>query len=139
MTPDTLMLDTVAAAIQQVPVDSVPLSNIIPEKSGFIFDLVRLFRGMLGMVVLLAIAYVFSNNRKAVNWKMVGTGLLFQLILAIGILYVPFVQVFFEFKKSENIHRGGKSHENVHITDGLILSMGKGPKNTYFGHPISLL
>jgi CNT family concentrative nucleoside transporter len=51
---------------------------------------------MMGMVVLIAIAYVFSNNRKAVNWRMVGTGLLFQLVLAIGILYVPFLQVFFE-------------------------------------------
>ena len=97
MIQDTLMLDTVAAAIQQVPVDTVPLSNIIPEKTGFTFDLVRLFRGMLGMAVLLAIAYVFSSNRKAVNWRMVGRGLLFQLILAVGILYVPFVQVFFEF------------------------------------------
>ncbi|MDF1574482.1 MAG: nucleoside transporter C-terminal domain-containing protein [Bacteroidales bacterium] len=70
---------------------------MIPERSGFDFDLIRLFRGMLGMAVLLALAYLFSNNRKAVNWKMVGTGLLFQVILAIGILYVPFVQVFFEF------------------------------------------
>lgn len=97
MIADTLMLDTVAAVIQQAPVDSVPLSNIIPEKAGFTFNLVRLLRGMLGMLVLLAIAYLFSSKRKAVNWRMVGTGLLFQLILAVGILYVPFVQVFFEF------------------------------------------
>lgn len=97
MIADTLLLDTVAAAVQQVPLDSVPLSNIIPEKAGFTFNLVRLLRGIMGMLVLLAIAYLFSNNRKAVNWKMVGTGLLFQLILAVGILYIPFVQVFFEF------------------------------------------
>ena len=97
MITDTLMVDTVLAVIQQAPIESVPLSNIIPEKAGFTFDLVRLLRGMMGMAVLIAIAYAFSNNRKAVNWKMVGTGLLFQLILAIGILYIPFVQVFFEF------------------------------------------
>jgi CNT family concentrative nucleoside transporter len=97
MITDTLMVDTVLAVIQQAPIESVPLSNIIPEKAGFTFDLVRLLRGMMGMAVLIAIAYLFSNNRKAVNWKMVGTGLLFQLILAIGILYIPFVQVFFEF------------------------------------------
>ena len=97
MITDTLMVDTVLAVIQQAPIESVPLSNIIPEKAGFTFDLVRLLRGMMGMAVLIGIAYVFSNNRKAVNWKMVGTGLLFQLILAIGILYIPFVQVFFEF------------------------------------------
>jgi CNT family concentrative nucleoside transporter len=97
MIADTLLIDTVAAAIQQVPVDSVPLSNIIPEKAGFTFDLVRLLRGLMGMAVLIAIAFAFSSNRKAINWKMVGTGLLFQLILAVGILYIPFVQVFFEF------------------------------------------
>jgi len=97
MITDTLMVDTVVAVIQQAQIESVPLSNIIPEKAGFTFDLVRLLRGMMGMAVLIAIAYVFSNNKKAVNWKMVGTGLLFQVILAIGILYIPFVQVFFEF------------------------------------------
>jgi len=97
MITDTLMVDTTLAVIQQLPVDTVPLSNIIPEKAGFSFDLVRLLRGMMGMVVLIAIAYVFSNNRKAVNWRMVGRGLVFQIILAVGILYIPFVQVFFEF------------------------------------------
>ncbi len=97
MITDTLMVDTVVAVIQQAVVDSVPLSNIIPDRAGFDFDLVRLLRGMMGMAVLIAIAYVFSNNRKAVSWKMVGTGLLFQLILAVVILYIPFVQVFFEF------------------------------------------
>ncbi|MCK5066335.1 MAG: Na+ dependent nucleoside transporter [Bacteroidales bacterium] len=70
---------------------------MIPERVGFDFNLVKLLRGMMGMAVLIAIAWAFSSNRKAVNWKMVGTGLLFQLLLAIGILYVPFVQVFFEF------------------------------------------
>lgn len=97
MIPDTLMLDTVVAILQQTPVDAVPLSNIIPERAGFDFDIVRILRGVLGMAVLIAIAYLFSNNRKAISWKMVGTGLLFQLILAIGILYIPFVQDFFEF------------------------------------------
>lgn len=97
MITDTLMYDTLVAVLQQTPVDAVPLSNILPQRAGFDFDIVRLLRGVIGMVVLIAIAYLFSNNRKAISWKMVGTGLLFQLILAIGILYIPFVQVFFEF------------------------------------------
>lgn len=97
MIADTLVVDTVVAILQQAPVESVPFSNIVPVGAGFNFDLVRLLRGVLGMAVLIAIAYLFSNNRKAISWKMVGTGLLFQLILAIGILYIPFVQVFFEF------------------------------------------
>ncbi len=97
MITDSLMLDTVLTAIQQAPVDVAPMSNLLPERSGFDFDLIRLLRGLLGMLVLIAVAYLFSNNRKAVNWKMVGTGLIFQILLAIGILYIPFVQIFFEF------------------------------------------
>jgi len=96
MITDTLMVDTVHAVIQQAA-EGLPMSNILPEQAGFDFSLVKLLRGMLGMAVLIAIAYAFSSNRKAVNWKMVGLGLLFQLLLAIGILYVPFLQVFFEF------------------------------------------
>ena len=96
MIAETMVVDTVVATFQQAT-EVVPLSNIIPERTGFDFNLVKLLRGMMGMAVLIAIAWAFSSNRKAVNWKMVGTGLLFQLLLAIGILYIPFVQVFFEF------------------------------------------
>ncbi len=91
-----MVVDTVISAIQHAS-EVVPLSNIIPERVGFDFNVVKILRGMMGMVVLIAIAWAFSSNRKAVNWKMVGTGLLFQFLLAIGIIYIPFVQVFFEF------------------------------------------
>ncbi len=44
------------------------------------------FRGAVGMLVLLLIAFVFSSNRKRINWKTVTVGLITQLILAVGIL-----------------------------------------------------
>ena len=53
-------------------------------------------RGLLGMVVLIAIAYIFSSNRKSISWKVVGIGLFMQLIIAVGVLYVPWVKIFFE-------------------------------------------
>jgi concentrative nucleoside transporter, CNT family len=57
---------------------------------------VGIMRGVLGMVVLLLIAFLFSSNRKAINWKTVGLGIGAQLILAIGVLKVGFVQKAFE-------------------------------------------
>ncbi len=72
------------------------MTNILPEMSGFDFSLERILRGLLGMVVLISIAWIFSTDRKSIAWKTVGTGLLIQMVLAIGILYVPFLQVFFE-------------------------------------------
>lgn len=53
-------------------------------------------RGALGMFALLIIAFLFSANKKAINWKTVGLGLAFQLIIAIGVLKVPFIQNAFE-------------------------------------------
>lgn len=56
-----------------------------------------IWRGILGMVSLLVIAYFFSSNKKAINWKTVGLGIAAQLILAVGVLKVPFVKAGFEF------------------------------------------
>ena len=56
-----------------------------------------IWRGLLGMISLLAIAYLFSSNRKAINWKTVGIGIAAQLMLAIGVLKIPFVKAGFEF------------------------------------------
>jgi len=61
------------------------------------FSLNSLFRGILGMLALLGIAYIFSSNRKAINWKTIGIGLALQLILAVGVLKVGFVKASFEF------------------------------------------
>ncbi|MBZ9629228.1 Na+ dependent nucleoside transporter [Salegentibacter sp. LM13S] len=52
-------------------------------------------RGALGMLTLLIIAFLFSSNRKAINWKTVGVGLGAQLLLAFGVLKVPFIQSIF--------------------------------------------
>ena len=69
------------------------LSGIIPSQ-GITFTSV--WKGVLGMFSLLFISFLFSSNRKAINWKTVGIGLGFQLIIAIGVLKVSFVQNAFE-------------------------------------------
>jgi CNT family concentrative nucleoside transporter len=60
------------------------------------FSIVTVLRGILGMLVLVAICYIFSSNRRAISWKVVATGLVLQVLLALGVLYVPFIQTFFE-------------------------------------------
>lgn len=55
-----------------------------------------IYRGIIGMVALLVIAWLFSSNRKAINWKLVGKGLLIQLVFAILVLKVDFVADGFE-------------------------------------------
>jgi concentrative nucleoside transporter, CNT family len=53
------------------------------------------FTGLLGIVLILAIAYALSNNRKAINFRTVGVGLALQAILAIFILKTPVGQAIF--------------------------------------------
>jgi len=61
------------------------------------FSLNSMLRGILGMITLLFLAFLFSSNKKAIQWKTVGIGLALQLIIAIGVLRVPFVQKAFDF------------------------------------------
>ena len=86
-------LNTFAQSAQEIL--PVAASKTIIPNAGFSFD--SLWRGVLGMVCLLVIAYLCSTNRKAINWKTIGIGLGAQLLLAIGVLKVPFVQKSFEF------------------------------------------
>jgi CNT family concentrative nucleoside transporter len=48
------------------------------------------FTGLIGIVVLLAIAFALSNNRKKINLRIVGWGLGLQMVFAIFILKLPF-------------------------------------------------
>lgn len=68
--------------------------TILPSQG---FSINSLWRGVLGMFVLLIIAFLFSANRRAVDWKKVAIGLSLQLIIAIGVLKVKFIQTIFNF------------------------------------------
>ena len=59
-------------------------------------SITSLFRGVLGMGVLLLIAVLFSANRKKIAWKTVGLGLLTQIIIAIGVLKISLIKRLFE-------------------------------------------
>ncbi|HIB37694.1 MAG TPA: Na+ dependent nucleoside transporter [Mesonia sp.] len=75
--------------------DTQATENQIIKSQGFTFT--SFWRGVLGMFTLLIIAFLFSSNRKAINWKTVGIGLGLQLLLAYGVLKVDWVKSVFEF------------------------------------------
>lgn len=55
------------------------------------------FLGILGLFTLLAIAYLLSENKNAINYKTVVYGLIFQLLFALFILKTPFGAPIFSF------------------------------------------
>ena len=51
--------------------------------------LARIGFGLFGLAVLVGIAWLFSNNKKAVDWRLVLTGIALQIGFAAFVLLVP--------------------------------------------------
>jgi CNT family concentrative nucleoside transporter len=45
--------------------------------------------GLFGLAVLIAIAFAFSSDKRAVNWRLVGTGVALQILFALVVLKLP--------------------------------------------------
>ncbi|MCL4547018.1 MAG: NupC/NupG family nucleoside CNT transporter [Bacteroidetes bacterium] len=56
---------------------------------------VSLLRGVIGLTILLGIAFLFSNNKKRINWKLVATGVTIQVIFAIFIIHSETLRAWF--------------------------------------------
>ena len=50
-------------------------------------NMISLLRGVLGLVLILGIAILFSNNRRRISWRLVFSGILIQVVFAVFILY----------------------------------------------------
>ncbi len=61
------------------------------------FSFVSLLRGLLGIAILIGLAYLISSKRKSINWRVVGIGLSIQFVIAIVVLKVPVFQYIIEF------------------------------------------
>ncbi|MAZ58335.1 MAG: Na+ dependent nucleoside transporter [Flavobacteriales bacterium] len=59
-------------------------------------NLETIIRGLIGIITLLSVCYIFSTNRKKINWSIVLKGLIIQIIFAICILKVPFIGNIFQ-------------------------------------------
>jgi CNT family concentrative nucleoside transporter len=53
------------------------------------------FTGIIGIALIFGIAFLMSNNRKAINYRLVFSGLAIQLVLAVFILKIPFGKALF--------------------------------------------
>ncbi len=72
------------------------------------------FQGIFGIVLILGIAFLFSNNRSKINYRLVASGLFLQIVIAILILKVPPITRFFQLlghgmEKIEQFARQGAS------------------------------
>ena len=105
-----------------IPLSAQQVTEQIVPSAGVSFE--SIWRGILGMIVLIFIAYLFSANKKAIQWKTVGIGLAFQLLIAIGVLKISFIQSAFEgvgqiFVSVLDFTRAGSKF----LFEGLVVDM----------------
>ncbi|MGQ3015399.1 MAG: Na+ dependent nucleoside transporter N-terminal domain-containing protein, partial [Flavobacteriales bacterium] len=101
-TQDTLRTDSVYVdSLQQaatVVTDTVKTAVVPPFRvASEGVSLMSVSRGMLGILICVIILFLFSNNRAKINWKLVISGIVLQLLLGILVLKVPFVKNVFEY------------------------------------------
>jgi CNT family concentrative nucleoside transporter len=92
------------------------------------------FSGSLGVALILGLAFLASNNRKAINYRLVISGLLLQLGIALLVLKVPPVTRFFQWLGKgmghiEEFARAGAAF----VYGGIITQQPDGTTANYWG------
>ena len=86
------------------------------------------FFGIFGIILIFGIAFLMSNNRKAINYKTVGTGFALQILLAVFVFKVPlgralflniglFIQKILDFAKEGGSFVFGHLMNNVKLDE----------------------
>lgn len=87
----------------------------------------NLSRGLMGMIFLVGLCYVLSNNRKAINWKLVSMGIVAQLGFAIGVLSqgkYNFFRIFIQWVSDKFVEVINLAHKGIEFMFGNLADAG---------------
>lgn len=82
--------------------------------------LTNLGRGALGMTFLIFVCYIFSNNRKAIDWRLVVIGIVAQLCFALGVLKVNFIKIIFGWISGKFVELINIGHKGIEFVFGNL-------------------
>ena len=91
-------------------------------------------QGIVGIVLILGIAYLFSNNKKRINYRLVLSGITLQVVIALLVFKVPPISRFFQIlghgmEKIEHFARQGASF----VYGGIAVQQFDGTIGNYIG------
>ena len=92
------------------------------------------FQGLLGVLLILGLAFLFSNNRKKINYRLVVSGIGLQVLIALLVFKVPPVSRFFQvlgrgMQKIEQFAFQGASF----VYGGIVVEQKPGSFGNYIG------
>ncbi|MBC7650372.1 MAG: NupC/NupG family nucleoside CNT transporter [Deinococcales bacterium] len=90
------------------------------------------FQGLFGIVLILAIAFLCSNNKKRINYRLVISGIILQIVIAVLVLKVPFVTNFFKWVGRQIGHIEEFAKEGAaFVWGGVFVQSNVGTSVTY--------
>jgi CNT family concentrative nucleoside transporter len=94
------------------------------------------FTGLIGITIIFCIAFLFSNNRKAINYRLVISGILLQVLIALLVLKVPAFIHFFQrmgtgMQRLEQFAKQGASF----VYGGIAVTGSSGTATDYAAVP----
>ena len=109
-----------------------------------------IIRGIIGIIVLLGIAFLLSSQRKAIKWKTILIGLSLQFILAFGVLKIGWVKQIFnvlggfftavlEFTENGSLFLFGNLIDASNPTIGYVFALQILPTIVFFSALTSIL
>lgn len=85
------------------------------------------FQGLIGIIVILGLAFLASNNRKRINYRLVISGILLQTVIALLIFKVEFVKSMFSWIGRQMTHIEAFAKEGAaFVYGGLLVSDNNG-------------
>ena len=104
LSEDTLTLAEAGVAYRFIPLKTssdlvaTAASQELPQATGGLnISSESLGRGLLGLAFLVLVGYLLSSNRRRIDWRLVGSGLLLQVIFAVLVLKVDRVANSFDW------------------------------------------
>ena len=76
-----------------------------------------ILRGIIGMAVVIGVAYLFSSDRRRIDWKLIGGGLFLQVLFALAVLPI-FGEGSLQLFSGEAV---GVTHDKIHMTESPVL------------------
>lgn len=86
-------------------------------------------RGIVGLLFIIGIAYLFSGNRKTVDWRLVGGGILLQIIFGLIVNKVPFAQQAFHYFSEKFVTFLGFAQKGAEFLYGDLSKNSAGDPN----------
>ena len=90
-------------------------------------DFATIIRGIIGLLFTASLAFVFSNNKKRINWKLVGVGIVLQFVFAFLVIRTDLGREIFHFISKFFVYLFNFAGEGAQFVFG---SLAKGPETS---------